>query len=438
MFSSSKILTAAILNIDDYPVGREVNNQPSKKEARARPPEYEQAAQALAEELIRLKDEFLAAASHELRAPLHAILGWTKLLRAGDLSPEGVERALEIIERAALSQNRVISDLLDVSQVISGKLRLNVRPFNPIPIVEAAIDVVSPAARAKGVSIESDLDASIRETTGDPDRLQQIVWNLVSNAVKFTPPSGKVNIRFGRSGPNLDGIEIVVQDTGAGIKPEFLPYVFDPFRQADGSRTRKHGGLGLGLAIVRRLAELHGGVAMAESPGENQGAIFTVRLPSSGAPDRSESAIESSTGIKGADPALERVPKLNGTRILVVDDEPDCANLTSYLLSQWGADVKTLTSAAEALALFERQEEWCPDILVSDIQMPDIDGYTLMRRIRGLEHNRGGNILAIALTAHTRAEDRIRALSAGFQIHVTKPIEPVELLTVVRSMASRL
>ncbi|MGE0132918.1 MAG: response regulator [Blastocatellales bacterium] len=399
--------------------------------------EGKQEAHAQAEAVIRMKDEFLATASHELRAPLHAILGWTKLLRGKSLSPDEAERALETIERAALAQSRVISDLLDTSQVITGKLRLNVRLFDPIPIIETAIEIVRLAAEAKGVSIESAFDASVGEITGDPDRLQQIIWNLVSNAVKFTPRDGNVKVTLERRGPNLEEVEIVVQDTGAGIKPEFLPYVFDPFRQADGSRTRKYGGLGLGLAIVRRLAELHGGAALVESPGENQGATFTVRLPAISKYDQAENAFEAPTPLKDHDPELERIPKLEGMRILVVDDEPDCAALTGYLLSECGADVKTVVSALEALDVIEYQQDWRPDILVSDIQMPDVDGYALMRRVRELEYSRGGNIPAIALTAHTRAEDRIRALAAGFQIHVAKPVEPTELLTVVESLANR-
>lgn len=411
------------------------------EEERARLLEREQEAHARAEEVIRLKDEFLATASHELRAPLHAIMGWTKLLRAGTLSPEEADRALETVERAALAQSQIVSDLLDMSRVITGKLKLNVRPFDPLPAIKAAVDTVRPAAAAKGVSIEMNFGALAGEIAGDPDRLQQIVWNIVSNAVKFTPRGGKVSLSAGRSGPGFEDIEIVVQDTGAGIKPEFLPCVFDPFRQADGSRTRKYSGLGLGLAIVRRLVELHGGSVLAESPGENQGATFTVRLPVNSKCNLAGSAVEASSqpddSIRDQDMELERIPNLEGTKILVVDDEPDCATLTSYLLSQWGADVKTVISAADALDVFERQQDWRPDILISDIQMPGIDGYTLMRRVRELESHRGGNIPAIALTAHTRAEDRIRALAAGFQIHVAKPIEPIELLTVVESLTNR-
>jgi len=398
----------------------------------------EQEALAQAEVVSRMEDEFLATASHELRAPLNAILGWTKLLRGKTLAPEDAARALETIERSALAQSRILSDLLDVSRAMMGKLTLNVRPFNPIPVVEAAIDIVRPAADAKRVSIEPAFDALVGEITGDPDRLQQIIWNLVSNAVKFTPQSGKVTVRLRRSGPSLEELEIVVQDSGAGIKPEFLPYVFDPFRQADGSRTRRYGGLGLGLAIVRRLAELHGGTALAESKGENHGSTFTVRLPAVSSYEHAGNAIESLVTAKCSDPELEHSSRLAGMRILVVDDEPDCASLTGYLLSQWGAEVKTVISAAEALDIFERHEEWRPDILISDIQMPGIDGYALMRKVRKMDPERGGKIPAIALTAYTRAEDRIRALAAGFQIHVAKPFEPAELLTVVESIAKRI
>jgi signal transduction histidine kinase/DNA-binding response OmpR family regulator len=414
-------------------------------EDRARLFEREQEALARAEAVGQSQEEFLAAASHELRAPLQSILGWTKLLRGKPLSQEDAAYALEAIERSALALGNVISDMLDMSQVVTGNLRLNARTFDPVPIVEAAMDTARAVAEAKGISIGSAFDPSIREITGDPARIQQIVWNLISNAVKFTPPGGHVNIQLKRSGPHPPGagarrhveeIEIVVQDSGAGIHPEFLPYVFDPFRQEDGSRTRKYGDLGLGLAMVRGLAELHGGEARAESPGKNRGATFTVKLPLPGKRAYAEGALEIPATTLYPGMEFERVQKLDGVRILVVDDDPDSASLTGYMLNRWGADVRTAVSAAEALEFFERYHTWRPDILVSDIQMPGIDGYELMRKVRELESVRGKNIPAIALTAYTRAEDRIRALNAGFHIQIAKPVEPAELLAVVESFAT--
>jgi signal transduction histidine kinase/DNA-binding response OmpR family regulator len=419
------------------------------EEERDRLLEREQEAAAQAEAVSQMRDEFLTTASHELRAPLHAILGWAKLLRGKTLSEKDRDYALETIERSALAQSHIISDILDMSQAITGKLRLDVRPFDPILIVEAAIDTAQPGAEAKRVSIESVFDPSIKEITGDPDRMQQIAWNLVSNAVKFTPPGGKVKVQLRRANPDrglletgpeaergLEIIEIVVQDSGAGIKPEFLPYVFDPFRQEDGSKTRKYGGLGLGLAIVRRLAELHGGEAIAESHGENQGATFTVRLPVVSAPAWAESGLDTIATFNSRLLECERIPQLNGVRILIVDDEPDSASLTGQLLNLAGADVKTVISATEALAVFERHHNWRPDIFISVIQLPGIDGYALMRKVREMEWSQGRNIPAIAITDYARAEDRIRALDAGFHIQIAKPVESVELLAVVESLAA--
>jgi signal transduction histidine kinase/CheY-like chemotaxis protein len=407
---------------------------------RARLSEREQEALAHAEAISQMRDEFLATASHELRAPLHSILGWTKLLRGKTLSQEDAAYALETIERSALAQGHIISDILDMSEMITGKLNLNPQPFDPILAVEAAVEAARPGAESKQIAIESVFDDSVREITGDPERIQQVVWNLVSNAVKFTPHGGKVKVQIRRplgatAMRPADEIEIAVQDSGVGINPEFLPFVFDPFRQEDGSKTRKYGGLGLGLAIVRRLVDLHGGEVKAESDGDNLGATFTVRLPALG--KRADAAAAVETPATGArDTASERNPRLEGIRILVVDDEPDSAMLTSYLLDQWGANVRIVTSGVEALDLFERDCQWPPDILISDIQMPEIDGYELMRRVRELGPERGNCIPAIALTAYTSAEDRIRALDAGFHIQLAKPIEPAELLAVLESFAA--
>lgn len=414
------------------------------QEERARLLEREQQALAQAEAVNRIKDEFLSRVSRELQEPLNTILGWTRLLSRKALSLEDVEYALKTIERSALAQSRTINDLLDVSQMLMGKLRLDVRSFDPIPVIQGAIDMISPAAEAKEVFIAQDFDTSAGEIRADPDRLHQIIWNLVSNAVKFTPPGGEVMIQVKRSRPHLcshdqpemDEIEIVVQDSGVGIDPAFLPDVFDPFRPADGSRGRKNRGLGLGLAIVRRLAELHGGAAIAESQGENKGATFKVRMPAVSGFNRAEKAIEALATVRGCDPVPELSPKLAGVRILVVDDEPDCAALTGYLLNHWGADVRTVFSATEALEFFEPNDNWRPDILVSDIQMPGIDGYALIRKVREIESDLGKNTPAIALTAYTRPEDRIRALDAGFHIHIAKPVEPVELLAVVENLST--
>ncbi|MEK6303814.1 MAG: ATP-binding protein [Acidobacteriota bacterium] len=397
--------------------------------------EAEQQARLEAEAANRMKDEFLATVSHELRSPLNSILGWITLLREGNLDSDAATRAMETVERSARAQNRIISDLLDVSRIISGQLRLNVRTLEPAGIVETAIDAVRPAADAKSVRLQVLLDPDAGPIAGDSDRLQQIVWNLVSNAIKFTPKGGSAQVRLERVASH---IEITVSDTGEGISPEFLPFIFDRFRQADSSSTRRQGGLGLGLAIVRHLVELHGGTVHAESEGFGSGSTFVVKLPlmitlaGVAAEERTHpaAALDRIT--------LERPPQLIGLRVLVVDDEAGARELISAILAECEADVKTVGSAAEALAVLEDGSDWLPEVLISDIEMTELDGYELMRRVRALPAERGGRIPAVALTAYARVEDRMKALAAGFQMHVPKPVEPAELLTVLASVTGRL
>jgi len=410
----------------------EIAERKRAEEERTRLLIREQQARKEAETANRTKDEFLATVSHELRTPLNAILGWARLLRGRKIDETLINRALETVERNAKAQAQLIEDLLDVSRIISGKMRLDVRPIELASIIEAAIDSVRPAADAKGIRLLTVLDPRASPVSGDAGRLQQVVWNLLSNAMKFTPKGGRVQIRLERINSH---VEIIVSDTGAGISSEFLPHVFDRFRQADGSSTRTHGGLGLGLAIVRHLVELHGGTVWAESQGVGYGATFTVQLPliavraveHSPTPERVHPTAES-------DVPLDDTPRLDGLRVLIVDDEKDTLEMLAVVLSQCGAEVESATSAAEAL---EMLQECKPDVLVSDIGMPGEDGYTLMRKVRALEPEQGKHIAAVALTAHARTEDRMRALSAGFQMHVPKPVEPSELVVVIASLTRR-
>lgn len=382
------------------------------------------------ETINRVKDEFLSVLSHELRTPLNAILGWAKLLRAGKLDGARAEQGLEVIERNAKSQAQLIEDLLDISRIITGKLRLKVRPLSLVSVIEAALDTVRPAADARSIRIQTVLDSEAGPVSGDPDRLQQVVWNLLSNAIKFTPKGGRVQVRLERINSH---IEIIVSDTGQGISPEFLPHIFDRFSQADGSTTRVHSGLGLGLAIARNIVELHGGTIHAESPGQGQGTTFIVNLPLMivhrffDRPDRVHPTASTEVSLKDA-------PSLEGVKILVVDDEVDTRELLITLLEQSGARVTAAASVSDAL---EKLEQMQPDVLLSDIGMPDEDGYSLIRRVRTLSKERGGQTPAIALTAYARTEDRIRALEAGFQTHIAKPLEPAELVAVIKSFAGR-
>ncbi|WP_179228330.1 hybrid sensor histidine kinase/response regulator [Leptolyngbya ohadii] len=383
----------------------------------------------------RLKDEFLATVSHELRTPLNAILGWSTMLRSKKLDEAMANRALETIERNARVQNQLIEDLLDISRIISGKLRLNVRPVVLVSVIEAAIDSIRPAADAKNIRIQSVLDPDAGPISGDSDRLQQVFWNLLSNAVKFTPKGGRVQIRLERINSH---IEVIVSDTGQGIRPDFLPYAFDRLQQADSSTTRVHGGLGLGLAIVRHLVELHGGSVRADSDGEGKGATFTVVLPITIFRPASSDTERVHPTVSDQVPLIQTL-QLEGLTVLVVDDEPDARELLAELLQQNGAKVVTAGSAIEALAIVSQSTPGQrPNILVSDIGMPEKDGYTLIQEIRKLAPEQGGKILAIALTAYARTEDRIKALSSGFNSHVPKPVEPAEFITVVANLVNRL
>ncbi|HEX5733236.1 MAG TPA: ATP-binding protein [Blastocatellia bacterium] len=386
------------------------------------------------QEASRLKDDFLATVSHELRTPLNAILGWSRMLRTNRFDAETASQALETIERNARAQAQLIEDLLDVSRIITGKLRLDIRPVEPVAVINAAIDAIRPAADAKQVRIETVLDPWAGIVSGDPDRLQQVLWNLLSNAIKFTPKDGSVQIRLERVNSH---IEITVSDTGQGIAPEFLPFVFDRFRQADSALTRAHGGLGLGLAIVRHLVEMHGGTVHAESEGEDRGATFTVTLPLRAIVHQEQESPEPQhleASVMTADMSFNCPPDLRGVRVLVVDDEEDARRLLTAVLEQCDANIRTCASVEEALAEIE---EWEPDVLVSDIEMPGEDGYALVRKVRELESERGGWLPAVALTAHARAEDRMRVLSSGYQMHVSKPVEPAELAVVIASLAGR-
>ncbi|MCA1992827.1 MAG: response regulator, partial [Coleofasciculus sp. S288] len=403
--------------------------------------EREKTARTQAETANRIKDEFLAVLSHELRSPLNPILGWSKLLQSRKLDEKTVARGLETIERNAKLQTQLIEDLLDVSRILRGKLTLNVCPIDLVSTIEAALETVRLAACAKSIEIRMVYEPNVGQVLGDPNRLQQVVWNLLSNAIKFTPAGGRVEVRlsthcdwkdtkpnskssaFDNQSNNLKSnyAQIQVSDTGKGINAEFLPYVFDYFRQENSSTTRSFGGLGLGLAIVRHLVELHGGTVKAESLGEGQGATFTVRLP----------LTATQPEMKPSKQDYENAPDLSGIRILVVDDEADMREFLAFTLEGYGAEVIVVSSAAEAL---EALCEVKPDVLLSDVGMPEVDGYMLIRQIRAMPPERGGQIRAIALTAYAGETDQTQALSAGFQKHVAKPVEPAELAAVVASL----
>ncbi len=386
----------------------------------------EQAAREASEAANRAKDEFLALVSHELRSPLTAILGYASLLRQGPFDAQKVKQAVEVIERSGKAQVQLIDDLLDTARIISGKLKLYVGPVDLAVVIHEAVQTIYPAANAKGISLQADFPSEIGQITGDPVRLQQVVWNLLSNAVKFTPMGGRVEVRLERVDPN---IRITVSDTGKGISPEFLPYVFDRFRQADASSARRYGGLGLGLALVKYLVELHGGTIEAASAGEGQGTTFIVTLPV-----RAVAALPGeAAGSPVAAPSPEEAAMLAGVRVLVVDDENEARELIKLALEQYGAEVVTAGSAAEAYNLITTAQER-PEVIVTDLSMPDEDGYSLLRRVREWEQQRGRYVPAVALTAYGRIEDRVRALRAGFQTHVAKPVEPAELAVVIKSL----
>jgi PAS domain S-box-containing protein len=392
----------------------------------------EQRARAEAEAANRAKDEFLAVVSHELRAPLNAMLGWSRILQYKQVDEATQTMALETIERSARMQAQIIEDLLDTARIISGKLRIEVQPLNLAPVIKTAVDIMRPAAEAKGIEISVSLYSEADIITGDSERLQQVVWNLVSNAIKFTPRGGRVEVLLQRVDPY---IQIAVKDSGQGIKPEMIPYVFDRFYQVDNSSTRRHSGLGLGLSLVRHLVELHGGTISADSLGENRGTTFTVNLPLR--------AVRSSTQKEASYAAhnnllLDLNLRLDNLWVLAVDDEPDARELLTTLLKQCGAEVTSVASAEAALqVLMECEAGRLPDIIVSDIGMPEEDGYSLIKRVRQSAPESGGHIPAVALTAYGRATDRVKALAAGFQSHVPKPVDLTELIMVIASLTQR-
>jgi signal transduction histidine kinase/ActR/RegA family two-component response regulator len=393
----------------------------------------EQRAREEAEIANRMKDEFLATVSHELRTPLNAIIGWSHMLHDGRLDETTIIRAVDAIQRNAKSQAQLIEDILDVSRVITGKLHLNIELVDIALAINSAIDSVQLAADAKGLQIEVILDPSVRHISGDANRFQQIIWNLLSNAIKFTPCGGRIEVRVERAETN---VQIRVRDTGQGIPGDFLPFIFDRFRQADGTSTRKVGGLGLGLAIVRHLVDLHGGTVEADSPGQGLGATFTVRLPLASAPEPLKPWRSPGNDLwtkQDASPPLPSLPLLEGLRVLLVDDDEDSLQMLAVLLKGCKANVQAASSAAKALAALEWYE---PDVIIADLAMPEEDGYSLIAKVKAFAAISGRQIPALALTAYVRIEDRDRALASGYDTFVPKPIEPCELITAIANLAN--
>ena len=408
----------------------DVTARQSAEDERAASLVRERDARKHAEEADRLKDEFLATLSHELRTPLTSILGWASMIRNGEVEGSNASRAIETIERNARSQARLIDDLLDVSRIITGNLRLDLHPLNLAPIVEAALDALRPTADVKGMKLQTRFVPGQCLVKGDPNRLRQVIWNLLSNAIKFTPRHGSVSI-------DLTCVEstarLTVSDTGDGISPEFLPYVFDRFRQAEGSISRKQGGLGLGLAVARHLVELHGGTIRAESDGVGKGAVFTVDLPLAQERRDPARAEERRREVERRRSRLGAV-RLDGVHVLLVEDDDDSRKLLGTMLKRYGARVTSTKSAAEALGVFEGE---LPDVLISDIGMPDQDGYELMRKLRALPPERGGKTPAIALTGYASRKDKERALSSGYQRHMAKPIEQADMIKAIAALVGR-
>ncbi|MCC6554118.1 MAG: PAS domain-containing protein [Polyangiaceae bacterium] len=403
----------------------DITEQKRIEEEREQLLDAERAARAEAERANRMKDEFLATLSHELRTPLSAILGYAQMLRGGQIRPEGVARALEVIERNARVQSELVSDLLDMNRIISGKLQLDPVPADLAAIADAAVESIRQGAESKGLRLEVDVAPLPRPVIGDQARLQQVLWNLLSNAVKFTGRGGSVRLTVRPVG---EAVEMCVADTGQGIGADFLPHVFDRFRQADSSASRQHGGLGLGLAICKRLVELHGGTIGAESPGPGRGATFTVRLPTGA---MAEDAGGRSLPARRA--AAEAGASLRGVKAVVVDDETDARELVRQLLEAQGMDVRAAASAEEALSAVEQV---VPEVLISDIGMPHEDGYALIRKLRSLPPERGGRVPAVALTAFARPEDQARAREAGYQRHLAKPIDAGQLYSAIESLVA--
>lgn len=408
----------------------DVTARQSAEEERAASLVRERDARRHAEEADRLKDEFLATLSHELRTPLTSILGWASMIRNGEVEGPNASRAIETIERNARSQARLIDDLLDVSRIITGNLRLDLHPLNLAPIVDAALDALRPTADVKGMKLQTRFEPGQCLVKGDPNRLRQVIWNLLSNAIKFTPRGGSVNI-------DLTCVEstarLTVSDTGDGISLEFLPYVFDRFRQAEGSISRKQGGLGLGLAVARHLVELHGGTIRAGSEGLGKGSVFTVDLPLAQErrdPARAEERKQEVERRRSRSGAV----RLDGVHVLLVEDDDDSRRLLGTMLKRYGARVTSTKSAAEALTVFETE---LPDVLISDIGMPDQDGYELVRKLRAMPPEKGGNTPAIALTGYASRKDRERALSTGYQQHMAKPIEQADMINAIAALVGR-
>jgi hypothetical protein len=408
----------------------DITSRKRAEEERAMLLENAETARREAEKANRLKDEFLAILSHELRTPLNAITGWVHMLQGGGLDPATHVKALETIKRNASLQARLIADLLDVSRIVSGNMRLVLNPVDLPSVVQAAVDSLRPAAEAKNIQVDGSRICEVKHILGDPARLQQVVWNLLSNAIKFTPPGGHVQVRLEGFGSH---VELTVEDDGVGIRPDFLPYIFEPLRQADSSSVRQHQGLGLGLAIVRHLVEMHGGSIQASNRKDRSGAIFKAVLPvSTGIVEpqsgRGQSHLTSPATLL---PHPSRAV-LDGTKVLVVDDEPDAREIVALILERCGVKVIVAASANEALALFERER---PDIVVADIEMPGEDGYSLIRRIQGLPSQESRKTPAVAMTAYAGHQERAKILNSGFSRHVPKPVQPPELIAVIADLA---
>lgn len=409
---------------------RDVSERKKVEEERTQLLASERTARSAAERASRMKDEFLATLSHELRTPLTAIVGWSEILVRGRMSDQEANHGLDAIDRNARTLTKLVEDLLDMSSIMSGKLRLDMHVISPVSLVATAIETIRPTAEAKRIRLEQELDPRTGSLRGDANRLQQVVWNLLTNAVKFTPEGGTVRVAL----ECVDShVRISVADTGQGIAADFLPYVFDRFRQADSTIRRKHSGLGLGLAIVKQLVELHGGEVHVDSEGEGRGTRFVVTLPLAVAPN--QNAFPQTDRAETAEPHTDgQAFDLRGIRVLVVDDEPDACRLVKWVLNECQAEVVTAASAAEAMSLVQSAT---PDILISDIGMPDVDGYEFLRRIRALEPARGGKVPAIALTAFARPEDAAKSLAVGYSSHISKPIAPETLTALIASLTGR-
>ncbi|HEX5814982.1 MAG TPA: PAS domain S-box protein [Methylomirabilota bacterium] len=407
-------------------IARDVSGRRRLEEEREQLLAREQRARAEAEALNRTKDEFLATMSHELRTPLNAIFGWARMLQSSTMDETTQARALDAIVRSASAQSRLVEDLLDLSRIVSGRMRLELEPYDMRAVIEAALDTVRPAAAAKGIALETRFDPAVPVMTGAPARLQQVVWNLLMNAVKFTPAGGRVQVTLRPWG---EGVEILVVDDGEGISAEALPYIFDRFRQEDSSTTRRYGGLGLGLALVRHLVELHGGTVHALSAGKRQGATFTVRLPATMAVK-----LDHEPPVTADTPAVPHPRLLRGVRVLVVDDRDDALELTALMLRGEGAEVKTATAARRA---YEIVEGWRPDVLVSDLAMPGADGFMLLHGLRAVLAAQGAPLPAVALSAYGTAENRLQATDAGFDVYLTKPVDPQKFAEAVAGLVRR-